>query len=134
MNELLAMLAAAGITTAIILLQQAVENRRKAKEPPAVIPAPQWLKDQMEKVRQMQPPTPEEVATQMKFSAAYSQCLDAGMSADEAKEFVQERADDIAAGMKYPWRKKIGENRYEGSCGCVFNGEGERVEWCGDHY
>lgn len=34
----------------------------------------------------------------------------------------------------HPWRNKVGENRYKGSCGCEFDGGGNRVYWCGDHY
>jgi hypothetical protein len=103
-------------------------------EKPKVIEAPQWLKDRMARIKQMPPPTAEQVETQMKASASLRRCLDRGMTQEEAKEFALDHAQDILAHQHAPWRKKIGENRYEGSCGCVFDSEGHRTQWCGDHY
>lgn len=76
---------------------------------------------------------PEHVETQMKFSAAMSRCLDQGMTYEEAKDYIEACADDIKAGVQTPWRRKIGENRYQGECGCIFNSDGERLRRCGDH-
>jgi hypothetical protein len=101
---------------------------------PSVIKAPNWLVARMVALRNRPPPTQEQVDTQMKFSRAMTKCLDEGMTYEEAKTYVEACADDIRAGLDSPWRKKVGENRYEGSCGCVFNADGKRVHWCGDHY
>lgn len=104
------------------------------KRQPEVIKAPPWLVERMEAIRQQPPPPPEEVEAQLKASAKLSRQLDRGLSYEEAKQFALDHSEDIVAHLNAPWRKKVGENRYEGSCGCVFDAEGHRVEWCGDHY
>lgn len=88
----------------------------------------------MEKIKAMPPPTEEEVATQMESSAKLRRQLDRGLTQEEAKQFALDHSQDILAHLNAPWREKVGENRYAGSCGCVFDAEGHRVEWCGDHY
>jgi hypothetical protein len=79
------------------------------------------------------PRAPDYVETQMKFSAAMSKCLDQGMSYDDAKDYIEACADDIKAGVQTPWRRKIGENRYQAECGCIFNSDRVRIICCRDH-
>jgi hypothetical protein len=99
-----------------------------------VIKAPPWLVERMEAIRKLPPPTEEEVRVQMESSAKLRRQLDRGLTQEEAKQFALDHSQDILAHLNAPWREKIGENRYQGSCGCVFDAEGNRVEWCGDHY
>jgi hypothetical protein len=89
--------------------------------------------DFLDKVPTEAPPTYEEIDTQMKFSAAMSRCLDSGMTYEQAKDYIEACADDIKAGIQTPWRKKIGENRYQADCGCIFNSDRARVSQCRDH-
>jgi hypothetical protein len=60
-------------------------------------------------------------------------CFDQGMTYDDAKACVEACSDDIKAGTQTPWRKKVGVNRYQAECGCIFNSDSERLQWCGDH-
>jgi hypothetical protein len=106
---------------------------RKPYTAPKLIVAPPHLVETMQRLAAEPAPSIEEVDTQMKFSAAMAKCLDAGMSYEDAKEYVAACADDIKAGINTPWRRKLGENRFEGLCGCIFNGDGERVIPCRDH-
>jgi hypothetical protein len=101
---------------------------------PRVIKAPPWLAERMAELRRQAPPTPEEVETQMAASARISKMLDRGLTQDEIKQIMVDHSDDILGQLNAPWREKIGPNRYRGSCGCIFNAEGERLEWCGEQY
>ena len=49
-----------------------------------------------------------------------------------AKEFALDHEQDIKAYMLAPWRKKVEENRYASSCGCIFDAEGKGVKLCDD--
>jgi hypothetical protein len=109
-------------------------DKRHQEQVPPVIKAPSWLVQRMAELKAATPPTLEEVEAQMKASAKLSRCYDQGMSYDEAKQFALDHSNDILASLNAPWRKKVGDNCYEGSCGCVFDAEGNRVKWCGDHY
>lgn len=97
-----------------------------------MVKAPPWLVARMEELRRRPPPTAEEVAVQMASSARLSKLLDRGMTQEEIKEFMLDHGDEILAQLNTPWRKRVGENRYEGACGCIFNAEGQRIEWCGE--
>jgi hypothetical protein len=51
-------------------------------------------------------------------------------SQDTPEEMVERHGENLFQGG----RKRIGPDLYEGLCGCIFNGNGTRVQWCGDHY
>jgi hypothetical protein len=98
-----------------------------------VEPSKPWPRAPLAELDPATPPTHDEIDTQMRFSAAMSRCLDQGMSYDDAKDYVEACADDIKAGMQTPWRRKVGENRYQAECGCIFNSDRLRVYRCRDH-
>jgi hypothetical protein len=43
------------------------------------------------------------------------------MTLDAYKALVEEHFHDIENLVLTPWRKKVGENSYRASCGCVYN-------------
>lgn len=64
------------VTEKLNEFRQKIERSIARPNRPEVIPAPQWLKDQMERIRAMPPATLEEVETQMRASAERRRELD----------------------------------------------------------
>ncbi|MGE0406591.1 MAG: hypothetical protein AB7O65_09840 [Candidatus Korobacteraceae bacterium] len=99
-----------------------------------VIKAPPWLVERMEKIKALPPPTREEMQAQMQASAWMRKLLDRGLTDEQIEQALLDHSDLIRAQIQTPWRKRVGENAYEGLCGCIFNSDGKRIQWCcGEH-
>lgn len=80
------------------------------------------------------PPSIEEVQVQMAASARHRKLLDRGWDEEKIKQVMLDHGDEILAQLNTPWRKRVGENRYLGACGCIFNAAGDRLEPCGENH